>query len=59
MIAPVAEFEPAPEAERLVEAENRPGSGAGNERHGAECAPAHSRTTLPARAEATHSASDP
>ena len=52
-------IEPAPEAERLVEPQHRPGGGAGNERDGLERAPAQSRTTLPARAEATHSASDP
>ena len=52
-------IEPAPEAERLIEAQNTPRSRAGNERDGAEYARAHSRTTLPARAEATHSTSDP
>ena len=37
----------------------RAGAGAGNERRRAERTRAHNRTTLPARAEATHSASDP
>ena len=52
-------IEPAPEAQRLVEQQWRAGGRAGNERRRAERARAHKRTTLPARAEATHSASDP
>ena len=59
MIVPVAGIEAAPEAERFVEPQDRPGRGAENKRHGVERSRGHSRTTLPARAEATHSASDP
>ena len=59
MIVPVSGIEPAPEAQRLVEPQGRARGRAGNERDGVETGRAHSRTTLPARAEAMHSASDP
>ena len=52
-------IEPAPEAQRLVELERRARGRARNERDGVETGRAHSRTTLPARAEAMHSESDP
>ncbi len=59
MIVPVAESSPPQKLSGSSSLQNRTGGGAGNERPGDERAPAHSRTTLPARAEATHSASDP
>jgi hypothetical protein len=49
----------APEAERLVELQNESRRGTGNKGHGIKHTPVHRRITLPARAEATHSASDP
>ena len=53
------QIEPAPEAQWLVEPQRRALGRARNERDRVHDERAHSRTTLPARAEATHSASEP